>query len=233
MVASDEIDEKISFRGDKYSAHLASEFRSVLNELYSLRDAMLAVGYRLAHGQADPFTMKKVKQIVTAGTSPFDKLVANSMFASDGGGRIERMSLYRSLALHCLGATNPVCGDVYKIARSPGPFGRLNYIVFPLYDDVEKMREIEQGSSKGALERPSHEETLRFFQLPKHLDALEFTFDCFRELLLMCEALASEVQIQPQIMTLTDKDILSGTFTDEHGKTTRFRKNAEGQLEDY
>lgn len=105
------------------------------------------------------------------------------MFSNSGDLLIDHMSLYRSVAQHCLGATNPVLGDIYQLRVSTEPFGDLPYLIYPLYDDIGKMREIEQGSSKGILEGFPIEEAKRFFGLGDYRDALEFCYDCFVRLL--------------------------------------------------
>jgi hypothetical protein len=49
--------------------------------------------------------------------------------------------------------------------------------VYPLYDNIERMRDIEEGSSKGILERPPLDEIKRFLGLDNYQDALEFVLD--------------------------------------------------------
>jgi hypothetical protein len=226
--------EKISFRGDKYSHYIGSEYRSLLNELYSLRDSFLVVAYRLKYSRSDSYKWEKIKSCVTADSSRSAKIIADAMFAENKIGLIERMSLYRSVAQHCLGANNPVLSDAYKVACSRGHYGALPYLVFPLYDDIGKMRAIEKGSPKGLFEKPSHEETLRFVKLENHIDALEFSYDCYVRMLRICEAIADEVGIQPQVRTITDDDMIEATFTDREGKVSRARRDKKtGKLAEY
>jgi hypothetical protein len=183
--------EKIVVTSDKYSNYLASEYRSCLNELYSLRDAVLAAAFRLNYKRNDPFAIKKLKSLVLSDDSSISTLISQSMFDSSGDHIIDRISLYRSIAQHCLGATNPVIGDVYRLFISRGPYGELPYLVFPLYDDIEKMRAIEAGSSRGIFEPPPRSEAERFLGLPSPSDALDFCYDCFVRLLRICEVLAA------------------------------------------
>lgn len=233
VVADRDPEKKVSFTGDKYAHYLASEYRSLLNELYSLRDAVLAVAYRMKYGRVDSFALSKVRQCVSSAADRSEKLIVEAMF-SDRPGLIGRMSLYRAVAQHCLGANNPVLGDVYKIACSNGLYGKLPYVIFPLYDNIEKMREIERGASKGVLERSSQAESIRFMSLPSHVDALEFCYDCFVRLLRICEALATEIGIEPKVTTITDADIIEGTFTDSAGKVTRVKRDEKtGRLIEY
>jgi hypothetical protein len=205
---------------NKYSDHIASEYRSLLNELYALRDALLVVAYRLLFKESAPFEMKKIKRRATDGNSKTARLINISMFDAAGDLMIDRMSLHRSIALHCIGTTNPHLGDMYMLKASRGPYGELPYLEFPLYDDIESMRAIEQGSSRGVLDRLPFEElereVERFLNLPRHLDALEFSYDCYERLLRIGEALAEEIGIAPKIITLTDDDLLEATISDEH-----------------
>lgn len=224
----------ISVTSDKYAQWLGSEYRSCLNEFYSLRDAILAATYRLRFDQSGPFTIKKLKALVRESTEGIGNLISATMFSEEGDLLIDQMSLYRSIALHCLGATNPVVGDIYKLGISIGPYGEIPYLIYPLYDDIEKMRGIEQGSSKGILEKAERDEVIRFLSLPEHRDALEFCYDCFAKLLRMSEALALEIAIEPKTITLTDDDIIEATLTDANGKITRVKRNeTTGKLIEY
>jgi hypothetical protein len=230
---NDKNENKISFTGDKYAHYIGSEYRSMLNELFSMRDAILAVTYRIRFNRTDPYKFSKLKQCVQAESAGSGKLIFDSMFSSVPG-IIERMSLYRSVAQHSLGANNPALGDVYKISLSKGQYGELPYVIFPLYDDIEKMRLIEQGSSKGILGQTSREESIRFMSLPSHQDALEFCYDCYVNMLRICELLAAEISIEPKVFTITDDDIIEATFTDEHGKIKRMKRDdATGHLVEY
>lgn len=224
----------ISFTSDKYAQFLGSEYRSVLNELYSLRDALLAAAYRLRYKHSDPFTMKKMRQTVLSEPGDAAKLIVSSMFSEEGDLLIDHMSLYRSVAQHCLGATNPVLGDVYQLKISQGPFGELPYLIYPLYDDIGKMRDIEQGSSKGVLEKLPIEEAKRFMGIGEYRDALEFCYDCFVRLLKIAELLHQEVGIAPEVTIITDDDIIELTVTDETGKVVRAKRDeATGRLVEY
>jgi hypothetical protein len=224
----------IQYTSDKYAEFLGSEYRSLLNELYSLRDALLVAVYRLYYKRSDPFTLKKLKALAMNEKTGIGTLISNSMFSDAGDLLIDHMSLYRSIAQHCIGTPNPIFGDMYRLVNSSGPYGELPFVVYPLYDDIEHMRSIERGSSKGILGRPSKVEAERFLSIPSHLDALEFCHDCFLRLLEMSQMLASVVEVQPKAIILTEKDILEATLTDGHGKTKRVKRDdATGQLVEY
>jgi hypothetical protein len=223
-----------TFTSDKYAAYLSIEYRAMLNELYALRDAVLVGAYRFRFNRDDPFTMKKLKALVIAETKGAAELISHSMFSDVGDRLIDHMALYRSVAQHCLGATNPIfAGDVYQLRLSTGPFGDLPYIVYPLYDDVEKMRSIERGSSIGILERPPIEEVTRFANLGHYRDGLEFCYDCFVRLLKVSELLRAESGIEPRPITITDNEILELSVTDETGKTRRAKRDPSGRLVEY
>ncbi|WP_407148791.1 hypothetical protein [Bradyrhizobium sp. ORS 86] len=209
------------FTSDKYAAYIGNEYRAVLNALYGLRDAILAATHRLGFRRQEPFNLKKLKQLIAIEATEVAKLISDSMFSSSGDLLIDHMSLYRSIAQHCLGTTSPIFGDVYQLRRSNGPYGELRYLVYPLYDDIEKMRAIERGASQGVLEPPSDEEIKRFGSLGHYRDALEFCYDCFHRLLRIADLLQQEAGIAPQVLTLTEEQILELTITDATGKVTR------------
>ncbi|MBV9484408.1 hypothetical protein [Bradyrhizobium sp.] len=177
--------------------------------------------------------MKKIKALVTTETDGSAQLISHAMFSDAGDRLLDHMALYRSVAQHCLGATNPIFGDAYQLRLSAGPFGKLLYLIYPLYDDIEKMRAIERGSSIGILERPSKEELERFGGLRHYRDALEFCYDCFVRLLKIGEFLRQETGIEPRPITITDKDILELVVTDETGKVTRAKRDQTGRLVEY
>lgn len=221
----------ISVTSDKYAHAIEGEYRSCLNELYSLRDALLAAAHKLLFKNENPFTMNAIKQAVGKSETQTAKLISSSMFDAKGDLLIDRMSLYRSVSQHCIGSTNPVLDSVYQIKLSKGPLGEIPYIVFPLYDDVVKLRAIEQGASKGTLERPDREEAKEFLKKDNFQDGLEFCYDCFERLLRIGEALGNELGIKPEIVNITDEEIISLKYTDEKGNVIKARKDpATGKL---
>jgi len=95
------------------------------------------------------------------------------------------------------------------------------------------MRDIEKGSSQGVFDDVSIEEAERFFNSKSKGDALEFCFDCFIRLLQIGQQLKTELDIEPSIMTLTDKDIRSATYTDEYGNVVQLEKDPKtGKLQE-
>lgn len=211
---------------DKYAQHIGTEFRSLLNELYGLRDAVNGAVYRFKYGRAEGFRTDRFRRAVEDDNSALAKLISQSMFDGDGDKLIERMSLYRSVALHCLGKNNPIFGDGYQQLIASGPLGEIPYLVWPLYDDIERMRQIERGSSRGILGAFTRDEAERFLKVEDHLDALEFCFDCFVRLLRIAESLAQDIALPSRPMVLTDDDIIEATFTDEDGNVTRVARDA-------
>jgi len=103
---------------DKYAHHIGLEYRSCLNELYSLRDAILVVMFRLKLGRTDSFSIRKLRNALKEEIEGAGHLIYTSMFSETGDKLIDQMSLYRSIALHCIGSTNPVFGDSYQICLS-------------------------------------------------------------------------------------------------------------------
>lgn len=217
--------ETFQLTSDKYAHRIGSEYRSLLNELYSLRDAILAATFRLSYNQTTPYALRYLKPFVLAKDTLSGRLISDSMYDEDGSLYIQKMSLYRAVGQHCLGSNNPVLSDVYKLQVSDGPFGQLPFIIYPLYDDFDKMKEIETESPKGVLEIPSREETIRFASLPNHTDALEFSYDCFVNLLTIASAVAEEAKIPPRVMQLNDTNMLELSFTDEDGKRVHLKRD--------
>jgi len=228
-------DDRTGLTSDKYAHWLGNEYRSCLNELYSLRDAILSAYYRLRLRKDDPFSIRKLKNALVQTIDGAGSMIARSMFFESGGDLlIDHMSLHRSIALHCIGATNPIFGDVYQKRNSLGPFGKIPYLVFPLYDNIEAMRELERGSSKGIFEKAEKAEAERFLKVSEHRDALEFSYDCFIRLLEICEQMAKEIGVRPKTLAITDKDIIEATLTNSEGKTTRVRRDqTTGKLVEY
>jgi hypothetical protein len=221
------------FTLNKYASYIGIEYRAALNELYALRDAALVGAYRLRFKQTSPFSMRRMQALVVETSGGCAELILHAMFSDVGDRLLDQMALYRSVAQHCLGATSPIFGDAYQLCLSSGPFGDLMYVLFPLYDDIEKMRAIERGSSKGILERPSQEELERFGRLGNYRDALEFCFDCFVRLLQIIDLIRRESGIEPRQVVITDKEILDLVVTDETGKVTRAKRDDTGRLVEY
>lgn len=73
----------ISYTSDKYAHYLGSEYRSLLNELYSLRDSLLAGVFRLHYARTEPYTIRRIKSLVCDDQSRIGRLIDNSMFSSN------------------------------------------------------------------------------------------------------------------------------------------------------
>lgn len=229
---SDETDAR-SITNSKYAQHIGIEYRSLLNELFGLRDAIIAMALRFLYGQKGGATVNALKQRVANDQSAFALLTKSSMFDEGGDLLLARMALHRSIALHCLGATNPFFGDGYQRRIETGPYGKLSFLTVPIIDDIGQMRAIERDYSKGSLDNPKREDAESFLKQAEHLDALEFSYDCFVRLLRMAELLASEVGLASRPLTITDEDILDATFT-RGGRVTRVRRDATtGKLVEY
>lgn len=221
----------VRFRADKFAQYIGSEFRSILNEMYGLRDALLSAAHRLMFRRDDPFTIKKIKALCSIGDTEASRLIFDSMFADEPIGIIYKMSLYRIVALHCTGSTNPILGDLYQVRISRGPLGELPFLVYPLYDDIQTMRAIERGST---IERSNQEEAKRFLGLTSHQDGLEFALDSFVCLLRIAELVSNAIGVVSIPFKITDNEIIEATFTDSNGSITRIRRNSEsGKLEEY
>lgn len=217
--------------GNKYAQNMGIEYRALVNEIYGLRDALSLAFFRLYFKRTDGFKTKKLRSLLLADGGPAASLMASSMFAEAGGDLlIERMSLYRSVAQHCLGSNSPVFGDVYSVASANGVLGQLRWLVYPLYDDMERLRGIEQGATAGILDRVDRAEAERFLGKDEHIDALDFCYECLVRLLTIASGIADGLGIEPKMHTITDADILNVELTDENGTRWLKRDLATGEL---
>ena len=220
-----------SMFSNKYAQNMGIEYRALINELYGLRDALSLVFFRLYFKRTDGFKTKKLKLLLLADGGPTASLMAASMFAEAGGDLlIERMSLYRSVAQHCLGSNSPIFGDVYAVASANGILGDLRWLVYPLYDDIERLRSIEQGATAGIIDRPDRAEAERFIGKDDHLDALDFCCECLVRLLTIASGIADGLGIEPKMHMITDADILQAEITDENGTRRVKRDPTTGKL---
>lgn len=195
---------------DKYTANIGTEFGAFLDALYGLRDAVNAIAYRMLFAETGSFQTKKFKSRIQHNPqSAFAQLVDSSMFDEDGGDRLlARMSTYRAVALHCMGTSNPVAGDSILFKEEAGAFGPILRAIYPLYDDMAKLREIERGTAVGFSFRRDQDELRRFLSLSRHDDALDFGFDCFARLLNMARLLGDELGMESRHPAITDDDII-------------------------
>lgn len=196
---------------NKHTVNIGSEFGALLEALYGLRDAVNSVAYRMLFGEVTAFQTKKLKSKVLASKqSAFARLVNASMFDEEGGDLLlSRMSTYRAVALHSMGTSNPVVGDSVLFKEEAGIFGRILRAVYPLYDDMAKLKEIERGTGVGFSFRRDVEEFQRFLSRSVHEDALDFGFDCFARLLTLARLLGEELELESRHPIITDDDIVS------------------------
>jgi hypothetical protein len=198
----------------KHTVNIGSEFGALLESLYALRDAVNAVAYRMLFGGEAAFLTKKFKaKVLAASQSTFAKLVSASMFDDRGDLLLSRMSTYRSVALHCMGTCNLITGDSIIFKEETGIFGPILRTVYPLYDDMSKLKEIEKGTAKGFSFRRDLAELKRFGELRAHDDALDFGFDCFVRLLTVARFLSEELGLESRHPVITDSDIVGVDIT--------------------
>jgi len=229
-VSADELPEYDPGRkimtSNKYAQNMGLEYRALVNELYGLRDALSLVFYRLYFHQTGSYKTKKLKPLLMTDGGEAAALMARSMFAeAEGDLLIDRMSLYRSVAQHCLGSNSPIFGDIYTVATCDGSLGQLRWLVYPLYDDIDRLRTIEQGATAGIIDPLDQNEVERFLSKPEHLDALEFCYDCLVRLLQIASGVATQLGIAPKMLTITDADIIKAELRDESGNVRRLERH--------
>lgn len=170
---------------NKYTDHIGNEFCSILDEIVSMRDAALNIIYRMNYKTTKDFKMRDFKNYILS--APKDDLrdaIANSMFDPNSGDMLlDHMALHRNVATHATGKVNPVSGNFAIVRSFDGCFGKLKQLIFPLYDDIEAMRELNSNTAKQFYFRRDNEELKRFLDKEFHLDALDFAFDCYKRIL--------------------------------------------------
>ena len=75
-------------------SNLGIVYCSLLNELYSLRDALLAAVYRLGYKRNNFLCSSKIEALGIERADGVGRLIRNSMFSADGDLLIDHMSLY-------------------------------------------------------------------------------------------------------------------------------------------
>jgi hypothetical protein len=200
---------------NKHTTNIGSEFGALLDSLYALRDAVNSIAYRLLFHENGIFNTKKFRmKILGSSKSGFVQLVSGAMFEEkDGDLILSRMSTYRSVALHCMGTSNPVVRDSIIFKEESGIFGPILRAVYPLYDDMAKLKAIELGTAIGFSFPRDTDEIKRFLSISCHQDALDFGFDCFERLLTIALLLGEELELESRLPVITDKDIISHEFT--------------------
>jgi hypothetical protein len=146
-------------------------------------------------------------------------------------GLIALMSLYRNAFFHFMGTKNNPFGQAYCFREASSVFGDIPYLIYPLYDDINRLRSIERGASldEGTSEQ-SKDEAKRFMQLANYTDALEFCYDSFISLLALSSAIEKQVKLASKNVELTDSDILEATFRHSDGTVAHFVKGEDGKL---
>lgn len=199
-----------NFVRDKYASDIGNEFGSFLDDLYGLRDSVNAITYRILLNGEGAFSTKKFRQLILR--SEKDELIrtiSESMFEEASGDlMLSRMSTYRAVALHCMGTTNPILGDSVCFVKESTSFGNIVRMVFPLYDDMAKLKETELETPRGFSFKRDEAELRRFTSLDAHNDAMEFGFDCYVRLLTICRLLGERLGLKSEHMRLTDDDII-------------------------
>lgn len=215
----------VSFHQNKLASNIGNEFGSLLDDLYGLRDAINVIVYKVLLGRSGSFSTKALKKAISPiSSSPTANLISSAMFdEADGDLIISKMSTYRGVALHCMGTSNPATLDSVMVKCVSGALGTIARIVYPLYDDITELKEIEAGRSFGP--RQDRNALERFAKLDNHLDGMDFAYDCFVRLLQIAESLGIELRVEPRHMQLTDRDILKATFTDEDGNVINLERD--------
>jgi hypothetical protein len=147
-------------------------------------------------------------------------------------GRIALTSLYRNVFFHYTGSQIHLLGPMYCFRECSGPLGFVPYLLYPLYDNIERLKSIERGriTDDDGVDA-QREEAIRLMKLSTQTDALELCYDTFVDVLVISKEVEKQIQITSENIIIRDSDILEATLRDADGKVTHFKRNSDGELE--
>ena len=153
------------------------------------------------------------------------------MLADDPIGPIRLMSLYRNVFFHYVGTKNNPMGQAFCFRDASSNFGRIPYLIYPLYDDITRLRSIERGAplDEGTREE-QRDEVKRFMQLTHYTDAMDLCYDSFMCLLTLSAEIERCTRVDSRTIVLTDADILEATIQHSDGTAAHFVKGEDGKL---
>jgi hypothetical protein len=222
-----------NFYSNKYAMDIGYRTQSCLNELFGLRDFIFyflfddLYGESIRLSKAENFLQNNDKFGLADVIIPHIRQQAPI-------GKLALMSLYRNVFFHYVGPNFGPLGQSYCFREWSGKGWRIPYIVYPLYDNVESLKRLEKGESlwdpNSSAEK---EDAMRFMQLERHIDALNFCHESFLTLLRISQAIEECIELESEVQKITEDDIISATMEHSDGSTTRVRRNESGKLENY
>jgi hypothetical protein len=218
---------------NKYSTDIGYRAQSCLNELYALRDLIMSFLFEGLYGQK--VSLSRMNDFINSDDRFGFASTILPLFSRDVPiGKIALMSIYRNVFFHYTGPRSGPFGPMYCFRENYGPLGLVPYLVYPLYDDIDRLKLIERGKY---LDNDSTEvqkqEAIRFMQLSSHLDVLDLCYECFVILLMISELIEKQIPLKSENVVLTDKDILDLTLHGADGQVKKYKQNKDGKLEQY
>jgi hypothetical protein len=224
-------DGEIRFTADKHSIDIGYRTQSCLNELYALRDFIMYFLFEDLYGRK--ISLSKASELLKSDDRFGLAAIITPLINRDSPmGRIALTSLYRNVFFHYTGSQIHPLGPMYCFRECSGPLGFVPYLLYPLYDNIERLKSIERGriTDDDGVDA-QREEAIRFMKLSTQTDALELCYDTFVDLLVISKEVEKQIQITSENIVIKDSDILEATLRDADGKVTHFKRNSDGELE--
>lgn len=222
---------RFSLHANNDSQKVGLEFTSLLDNLYYLRDGLGNLVFRTLAPEKTKYRTIDLIKVLNKNDSELSKLLLNGLEKNQG--IISQFSMLRGVAQHSMGEVNPTFGDVYSLRRKN--LNGIDYfrLIFPLYDDWDKLAEIEQNASKGIFPKISQEECERFAtETENHVDAFDFGLRSFNYLMKVSLEIFKEFNFDASPRKLDKEQILSMELRDENGDLVRYERNKKtGELE--
>lgn len=223
-------DGNVHFMLNKYATDIGYRTHTCLNELQGLRDFLLYYIFEDMYLK-NIGIVDGLKMIQANDKFNFGSLLSHMFSNGDPMGPIALMSLYRNVFFHFTGTSNNPLGQAYCFRETESMFGRVPYLIYPLHDDLARLKAIERRAPLGeGTKHDRQKEAERFMKLSNYRDGLEFCYDSFLALLLLSSAIERKVDLASETVTLTDSDILQATVRNSDGTVHHYAKGPDGKL---
>jgi hypothetical protein len=136
----------VHFMSDKYSTDIGYRTQSCLNELYALRDFLLYFLFEDMYQKKGIGIRKGLELLRNDDKFHLHSLLSLMLSDTAPIGPIALISLYRNVFFHFMGAKNNPLGQAYCFHEIDSMFGHIPYLIYPLYDNVTRLRAIERGA---------------------------------------------------------------------------------------
>ncbi len=186
-----------------FTVQIAAEIQGLLNDLYSLRDFILA--FYVALRFVDPLSLQQIRERLRAETqrNGLDNLILTEL---EEGGTIKALSRYRALVAHDLPLLS-MKSSVHTVRKIEFRELSIPRLIFPIFEELLAVKD------RGNRDLPDRKIDVEYLKAlrgnPNPLDALDFCHSAFAKLLDIGQWLATQFKLKYEILTLTDKEIVS------------------------